>query len=151
MEEKKLVIPGRTNLAKEEIDFGKFEFREVEPTLKEMKHSKGEGKILLYPRRMYINRALEEQQLKPRYVRFLIDENMKWVALSFDEEMDAKNLPVHYSNTKRTYVSVPVTIAENVKPILSKRKDGSLQPTYIPYHYHKGMLLFCYAKEEASN
>jgi hypothetical protein len=115
-----------------------------------MKNSKGAGKILVYPRRIYINRALEEQQLKLKYVRFLIDEVNKWVALTFDEEMNDKNLPVHYSNTKRTYISVPVTIAENVKPILSRRKDFSIQPTYLPYHYHNGMILFSYAKEEAS-
>jgi hypothetical protein len=134
---------------KREFNFEELEFREVEPTLREMKQARSSHKIILYPRRIYINKALEELNLKPKYVRFFIDEVNKWVALKFDEAMDPKNLPVHYSNTARTYVSTPITIAESVKPIMSRRRDGSTQPTYIPYYYHNGMILFSYEKEEA--
>ncbi len=145
---------------RKEIDFGKFEFREVEPTLKEMKMSRSTHKIVLYPRRIYINKALEEigreimadgLQFKPKYVRFLIDEKNQWIALKFEDQINDMNLSVHYSSNARVYVLTPITIAGKYKDIMSKKRDKiTFQPTYVPYHYHNGMLLFCYAKEEAS-
>lgn len=134
--------------------------KEVEPTLKEMKNSKSAGKILLYPRRIYINKALEEisngvlselgKSFAPKYARFLIDDVQQWIAIKFEDEINAKNLPIHYSNTKRTYISVPVTIAEKTRPLLSKRKSGNPQPTYLQYFYHEGMILFPYQQEAKS-
>jgi hypothetical protein len=135
---------------KKEINFENLEFREVEPILKVKPVSKWAGKIILYPRRIYIHRALEEYNLKPKYVKYLIDEKNQWIALKFEEEANDKNLVVHYTQSIKTYVSLPVDIASQTSKILTIKKGGGINAKCIPCHYHNGMLLFSYAKEEAS-
>lgn len=144
----------------EEINFKDFEFKEVEPNLKDVGMARWAHKILVYPRRIYINRALEEiakeimsegQVYKPRYAKYLIDEKNQFVAIQFSDVDNKMNLPIHYSNTKRTYVSTPFTIAQKYRPILRMRRDGTKQPTYIKYYYNNGMILFSYTPEEEAS